>query len=301
MSESTGKTVGAGSRARSLRQARAKRIARRFAIVVGLPTLLAVIFYCFLVQERYRSIVLFRVVDADVPLEDKAPPEINHYQILRELIHSETMVEQLRADELLEHFTQAGDWFSRLTPNAGVDETAAYYRDKVAVVPPSAAGSIRLEVISFSPKAAQTLAAHIIGHAEALWAERVRGDLTRRMASAESLVAAAKRRAAAARQALRSLQEAGAEPTSDAFGEAQVEYKVAQEAYQTAKLAAAAARLAHDAQTVKELEILGGPTLPSSHFYPRRIWGILRVFFVAAALMTVVGLLAGAVREHAKF
>lgn len=51
----------------------------------------------------------------------------------------------------------------------------------------------------------------------------------------------------------------------------------------------------------RKLVVVDGPTLPDRSAAPRRLWSILSVFVVALALMGVVSMLAGAVREHAKF
>jgi capsule polysaccharide export protein KpsE/RkpR len=61
------------------------------------------------------------------------------------------------------------------------------------------------------------------------------------------------------------------------------------------------ARTALEPVAARKLVMVDGPSLPDRAAYPRRLWSIFTVFVVALALMGVLSMLAGAVREHAKF
>ena len=49
------------------------------------------------------------------------------------------------------------------------------------------------------------------------------------------------------------------------------------------------------------LIVVSRPSLPTEHTYPRRLYGMLTVFFVSFALFAIGSLLIAAAREHAQF
>lgn len=245
---STGSGNTAAAKAGAIRRARARALLRRLVLWVGVPTLLAVVYYGFLAANEYQSVTVFAVqspqleqpsaldaLAAVVPGKRGAPAGDREEALVRELILSRAMLEQMaREHGMVDHYQDGGDFWSGLGGGAGVDETFDYYRDKVAVSSPSAAGLVTMTVRAYSPAHAQAFSRQLIAAAEV-------------------------------------------------------------------RLNEVLARTSLESVASRRLVLVDGPSLPDRSAYPRRFWSILTVFVVALALMGVLGMLAGAVREHAKF
>lgn len=79
-----------------------------------------------------------------------------------------------------------------------------------------------------------------------------------------------------------------------------VEKEFAQNAYEAALKSLEVARVEAASQQ-RYLVTIAEPSLPDVATHPKKIWGILRVFFTCFGLMLVLTLLIASVREHAKF
>lgn len=244
---STGSGSSAAAKAAAIRRERARRLLQRLVIWVGVPTLVAIVYYGFIAADQYRSVAVFAVQSPHPDREstiDKLADAIpgkgagggdRDDALVRELILSRAMLDHMsREHALVAHYQEAGDFWSGLGGGAGADDTFDYYLDKVSVDGPSRAGLITLTVQAFAPDRAQYFAGQLIGAAE--------------------------------RRLNEVLARTSLEPVAQ-----------------------------------RKLVVVDGPSLPDRSSYPRPLWSIFSVFVVALALMSVLSMLAGAVREHAKF
>ena len=227
-----------------VRRRRLRRLGLRLAVWVGLPTVLAIVYYGLIAAPQYHSVAVVAVQSAQAagvagPAIDKVlPPASSDHDghIVREYILSREMARRLVDDhDLVRHYSSMGDWFSSLDPDAPFEEIFAYYTERIQVAYRSASGTMTLQVRAFSPEAAQAMAEAILGESRTI------------------------------------LDRLAAERSAQ-----------------------------HIDQGRTALITISRPSLPDVASYPRRIWGIVTVFVVALALMAVIGLFAGAVREHAK-
>jgi capsular polysaccharide transport system permease protein len=304
-------STSAAARAQAIRRARARQLARNFVLWVGVPTLAAILYYGLWAADQYESVVSFRIQATDaralqldepgvVPATVAAPPA--DAELIREMIRSRTMLERLAKEHgLIEHYQQAdADWWSRLDADAGYEEAFHYYFDKVEVSHPSKAGALTLKIRAFSAEQAQAFARAIPAIAEEMLNAVVTRDNAERVALAGQLAQARAARVERARQALARLEQAGEARESEAHATARAEVEETQRAYDAALDSVALTRL--DSQRkARHVVIVAGPSLPDQATYPKRLWGIATVFVVSLAAMGIISLLAGAVREHAKF
>lgn len=222
--------------ARAIRQLRARRLAIRFALWVGIPTVFSSFYYGCVVTSQYESkavvMVQSRAKSSSGSAMRPGPGDTRDAHLMREYIESRAMSSLLaRRHHFAEHYQSTDvDRFSRLDPDAGPEEIHEYYSEMVAVTFHSQSRTLHLRVRAFSGEAAQRFATSILTVSEQ-------------------------------------------------------------------KLAALFAKARHQPILVTVSE----PSLPELPTYPRRAWSVATVFVVALVLMGIFGLLAAAVREHAKF
>jgi len=221
------KTAGV-MRAREVRRKRARQATTQAIIWVGIPTLIAAIYYGCIASPQYQSIAVISVQSNDAggtalePLAALLPPAGagRDTLLVRTYIRSRDLVKLLIAnDGLREHYSdEHADWMSRLKPHASLEETYHYYLDKVDVDHDSASGTLTIRVLAFSGEKAQALNKSIIAAAEKMVNQltaRARHD---RIRVAEDAVKSNGERLAKARQALLDLQHERGEidPTKEA-------------------------------------------------------------------------------------
>ncbi|UJR86893.1 hypothetical protein [Sandaracinus amylolyticus] len=251
---------------RALRKLRQRRIATRMALGVGVPTLVASIYFGAIASRQYESVTSFTIQSAETPsvasplqaLIASVPGTAGRdTMVVEQYIESRDMVDLLVRDHALrEHYSDERiDWVSRLSPDATIDDVHAYYRDKVAVVLDDHAGTVTLRVRAFSPQQAEAFGQAILAASEEMvnrLSERARSD---RMRLAQDQVATATARLTAARQALLEIQAQGAELNPQASATAVLEIRSQLEgelAIARAELATLTATLQRDAPQVVE-------------------------------------------------
>ncbi len=215
-------------RAREVRRKRGRQAALQAVIWVGIPTLIAGIYYGCIASPQYQSIAVVSVQSNDAggttfePLAALLPPAGagRDTMLVREYIRSRDLVKLLIKDEgLREHYSDPhADWLSRLKVNASLEETYHYYLDKVNVDHDHESGTLTIRVLAYSGEKAQSLNKAIIAAAEKMvnhLTERARQD---RIRVAEEEVEKNGERLAKARQALLDLQHDRGEidPTKEA-------------------------------------------------------------------------------------
>lgn len=203
--------------AKQLRRLRARRLALRLALGVGLPTLLAALYYGVYVTPRYESVTAFTIESADRSQSGSAlqmlmsavPGNASRDVLLvREYILSRDMLRHLVAEHgFLDHFAQPeADWVSRLAPDAPFEDVYDYYLDHVTVVHDTESGVLTLHVQAFDAASAHRFGEAILAASERMVNEL--SDTARQdgMRLAETELERAEARLARARQALRELQ-----------------------------------------------------------------------------------------------
>jgi capsular polysaccharide transport system permease protein len=213
---------------RDLRRARARRLLARFALWVGIPTLLGIGYYGCWASSQYESVAVVTVQSSEGSvtgldaLSAILPPSGSGHDVLlvREYILSRAMLAVLVGEHgLADHYQRSGaDWWSRLAHDASSEDIYDYYLDKVKVSHDSSARTLTLRVRAFSAETAEQFANAIITSSEEVvnaLSERARAD---RMKLAEAEVAKSEARMARARETLLRMQAEGSEfdPTQTA-------------------------------------------------------------------------------------
>ncbi len=199
-----------GATARDLRKERQRRVIVRMLVGVVLPTLIAVVYYGVVAAPEYESLSAFTVRSADggggvglelfiasVPGSSAGRDAI----LVQEFILSRDMLAKLEEEHgFVAHYSEHGDFVSRLSADANFEERFAYYRDHVRVEHDSQSGVITLAVRGYSARQAQAFNQAMVSAGEAMvneLNERSRADridLARReMAAGEARLTTARR------------------------------------------------------------------------------------------------------------
>lgn len=277
---------------RELRRQRMRRIALVSSLFVGLPTLVAIVYYGFIASPQYDSIAVVTVEGEAVEAAgSKRPRDLD---LVRQHMLSRAALDQLdREHGLAAHYQDGGaDWWSRLDGDAGADELHDYFRDKVHIPHEPSAAALTVRVRAFSPEKAQELAAALIGSATGFLQEMSAKASRDLMAPADQAVADARARLVRARAAIA--------PQPAASGEAELEQELAREQLAAALRGLEEARV-EAARRQRHLVVVAAPSLPDRPSEPRPLWSISTVFLTTAALLGVAWLLLAAVREHSRF
>ncbi len=295
--QTTGSSVSGAEAARALRQARARRLVTGLAVWVGLPVLLATIYYGMLAQPQFESVAAFSVRGNDATARAA---------MLREYISAPEMRKILdKKDQFTEHFKKASDPLARLGPKAGSEARAASYRQHVTTDYDAQTGILILKVRAFSGAAAAAFAETIATECRRLF-KRVDKDVsTRRLGEAEKDLDAARERLMTAERALAmgatvASTPAAASPVMADARVRQVGRDIAEREVDAALAALSEVRASVRARETPFVTI-SKPSTPTEPAYPRRLYGVMTVLFVSLGLFGVGSLLISAVREHAQF
>ncbi|MCU0661589.1 MAG: hypothetical protein MUC50_04605 [Myxococcota bacterium] len=165
--------------ARDLRRARARRAVLRLALGVGLPTVLACVYYGAIATDLFESQALFSVQSADggmgsgieslmgiVPGAGSSRDALS----VRDYILSRDMLDQLVKEQgFIEHFTKPGvDYLTRLERDATSEDRYEYFIRRVQVEFDSQSGVLTLSVKAFDAASAKRFAAAILRSSEHL-------------------------------------------------------------------------------------------------------------------------------------
>lgn len=286
--------ASAAERAWDIRRNRLRRIGRRFALVVGLPTLFAILYYTAWASDEYVSETIVNVQAPEKPgdalgegnfIANRGPD----LRLVRDtLLSRATFDEMVENTDWLAHYRDNGDVFTRLR-GQGSEDAYDYFRKKVSISSAGNNAPLRLKVRAFSGESAADFAAALLE----ITRRRVNEIATRPL---DDQIARAKKRLAEAKAALAKLP-APADDASDAGPSPR--RTAALERVTQAEATVSRLSLARDGQT-RYLTVISGPSAPDEARYPQRVWGIATVFVVAFALMGIFSLLFGAIREHAK-
>ena len=216
MSSEVGAIRGSTS-AKQIRRARARRLLRRVALWVGLPTMLAIAYYGFWATPHYESIAVFTVqsnkgsagsldgLSALLPGVSSSPRDA---MLVREFALSRTMLAHLDKEQgLSDHYRDpSADFWSRLSSDASRESLYEYYTSRIAVSYSADAGTLSLRVRAFSGEKAQVLARAIITASEKMVNAMSARARTDKLAFIQKQVDASEQRLARARKAVLDLQ-----------------------------------------------------------------------------------------------
>lgn len=307
MSKDETKAVRAGASSKDIRQARVKRLLRRIAVWVVIPTLLGIVYYGCIAAPQYDSVALIRVQAKGA---GKARATETDTMLVKEFTESRGMLEHLiREQSFDKHYQEGGDFVSSAASGASTEELYSYFREKIIVQYRSDSKSLKISVRAFSADAANTFLEEILKAAETMTNMTDAPARDARIRLALEQVSSAAEALSSAQTDLSALIPAetvdGASPSPSKEFQAELEtvrYKrdVARIVYQ--KALAAQAKV--NADLVREqlyIAIVSPPSKPSGSAHPRRAWGILTVFVLSFVFMGVFSMLGAAFREHARF
>jgi capsular polysaccharide transport system permease protein len=283
-----------------LRAARRRILQRRFGIWVGLPTLIAIIYYLFIATPQYDAWIMLAIESNEGRVTEaggKAPNagNLRDARLLRESLRGTPALTVLdKAGAFTAHYRDHGDWVTRLSSSAGTDGTLSYYRDKVSVTHEAGTNLTSVRVRAFSGDAAHGFATQLAEFAQAWVDKQNETSSAARLKQAQTEITRERTRLATAAAALAKIDQP--KPTDPASIDHQIAEKrleAALKGFQEAVLEVGRAQ--------RYLVVLDGPSHPDTAAMPRRLWGILTVCISALVLVSVLSLLGASVREHAKF
>lgn len=280
-----------------LRAARRRILRRRYGIWVGLPTLLATIYYLFIATPQYDAWVLMAVESSEGRVNDaagKAPNAGNSRdaRLLREALRGAPALTRIRGFRA--HYAEHGDWFNHLAGDAGNDTTLAYFRDKIRVTHEAGTNLTTIRVRAFSGEAAYEFATELATFAQTWVEKQNESSSTARLKQSQAEVTRARERLAVAAAALAKVDQP---KSTDAVA---IEHEVTEKRLEASLKVLLEAQL-EVGRAQRYLVVLDGPTHADSVAAPRRVWGIMTVCIGALVLVSVLSLLGASVREHAKF
>lgn len=233
-----------------LRRRRVRRLAVKMALGVGLPTLLATVYYGFVASPQYESESTFTIQSTDssgpagLELLIASVPNTGATRdalLVREYVRSRDMLAQLvEGHDFLEHYSRPEiDYFSRLDADASFDEAYEYYLDQVDAEHDSQSGAVTMRIRAFSPEKATELAQAILEASEDMVNRMMSQAQQDRIDMSSRELARAEERLTEARKSLLDLQGERAEIDPRASAEAVLSVRSSLEA----ELASARAEL----------------------------------------------------------
>jgi len=221
---------------KELRKMRTRRIVTRLALAVGLPTLLAALWYGVFVTPRYQSVTTFTIQSADgAPiggalqmLMSSVPGTAGRdVMLVQEYVRSRDMLRLLIAehDYVAVYSTQDADFVSRLGSDDGFEAIYEYYLEHVSIDHDSASGVLTLRVQAFDNAAAHAIGQAILNASEQMVNRLSEAARTDRIQLSQAEMERAETRLSAARQQLRQLQAEHGDLNPRASAEAVLEIR----------------------------------------------------------------------------
>lgn len=203
--------------AAEVRRARSRRLLKRLAVFVGLPTVGAVAYYGFLATPQFESYSTFTIQSSETRpafgmeglLAGMASGAGHDALAVRDYALSRDMLALLdKQDGFISHFREPSrDWLSRLGASASFEDAFEYFGSKVYADYDQTSGAVTLRIRAFSPDKAQAFAKTVLASSEAMvnrLSERQRRDRTR---YAEAELKLAEERLQSSRKAIVALQQ----------------------------------------------------------------------------------------------
>ncbi|MGD2112725.1 MAG: capsule biosynthesis protein [Gammaproteobacteria bacterium] len=196
----------------SLRRARMRRLQRLFRWWVGVPTLIAALYYGLIASDYYQSEARFSIQSVDRSMSNGLDSLLGTLpgagsnkdaMMVRDYILSRDVLARLdKEHDFINHYQEAGDWFSKLSRNASFEEAFDYYLGRVDVDFDMQSGISTLRVRALNAAEAAGFAGAILKYSEELvnvLSQRAEMD---RLELARSEVQLGEERLSAARSAI---------------------------------------------------------------------------------------------------
>lgn len=206
-------------RLRAERKARTQRFGLQLLLWVGLPTLVAGIYYGAFASDRFESVSTFTVQGVDAPHSTiegmlgtiTGSSAGKDTLVVRDFILSREMLGQLTTSHgFVEHYVDRKlDFFSRLSASSSSEDRFEYYLRYVDVEHDSQSNVLTLRVQAFSAEKAHSIASAILTISERMVNELSARARTDAIAFAKAEVDDAQKRLAEARRAVLVLQASG--------------------------------------------------------------------------------------------
>jgi capsular polysaccharide transport system permease protein len=204
--------------AQAVRRARSRRLAKRLALYVLLPTALATAYYGGWASPQYESYAIFSVQSSEMRptlgvdglLAGLASSSGSHDALaVRDYLLSRDILARLDKEQgYIAHYRNpAHDFFSRLNQRSTFEEAYEYFGHKVYADYDPISGSITVRVRAFSAEKSAAISAAILAYSEEMvnkLSERERRDRT---GFAEGEVKKAEARLTTARKQIVALQQ----------------------------------------------------------------------------------------------
>ncbi len=290
-----------------IRNARRRTLVRRYAIFVGLPTLLAVVYFLLVAVPQYDARMSLAVessegrATADGRGKESNAGNQRDARLLRERLTSATTIETIDTGDVLRtHYRDNGDFIARLDKDATAEELRAYVREHIVVVGDATTNILSVRARAFAPATALHIAEQLRIAADAWALEQNRTSRDALLGPAQTEVDHARDRLVEARKAaqaaLGTTDPTGAQKTDLRA----IDLELATRGLELALTSLQQAQLAA-ARGDRVIVVLDPPRLPELAARPKPAWGIATVFIVSIVLVSVLSLLGAAVREHANF
>ncbi len=304
---------------RRARHARARRVGAFVAAGVGLPTLLAVIYFGFIASPQFESTALLSVSGPHAPGSTAKPSARDALMVRKYALSRAAMARLEEEHRLMAHFqTAAADPLSRLSEDATREEAFSYYGSKVALSFDSASSILTLTVTAFAPEEATRFAEALITYSEEML-QSSSGNTARGrqwMAGPSDTQLVSPQAEALAKRVARARTTGEEDPAADRNASGgttpppaatrDLETRDA-ELIRRALMGASATSpskpgelLPANSDPAPRIAIIAAPSLPDSATKPRRLTGILTVLALSATFLGIASLLIAAIREHAK-
>ncbi|MEZ5541723.1 MAG: hypothetical protein R3F42_06740 [Pseudomonadota bacterium] len=200
----------------TLRKARVRRLQRLFRWWVGIPSLLAVLYYGLIASDYYQSEAKYSIQSVDRSTtsgldsllgtlpgtgSDKDAMTVRDYILSRDVL-----ARLEREHGFIRHYQEAGDWFSKLSRDASFEDAFDYYLERVNVDFDMQSGISTLYVRALNAAQAAEFAGAILKYSEQLVNELSQRAEMDRLDLARDEVRLGEERLAAARAAILSRQ-----------------------------------------------------------------------------------------------
>lgn len=162
----------------SVRKARVRRLQRLFRWWVGIPSLLALLYYGLIASDYYQSEAKFSIQSVDRSASSGLDSLLGALpgagsdkdaMTVRDYILSRDVLARLEQDHgFIRHYQEAGDWFSKLSRDATFEESFDYYRRRVDVDFDMQSGISTLHVRALDAARAAEFAGAILKYGEQL-------------------------------------------------------------------------------------------------------------------------------------
>lgn len=299
-----------------VRSEKARRLLIRILVGVGLPTVIAAIYFGLIASRQYESQAIVAVDAAGGAAVMSVVPGTNiprDMMVVQEYALSRDAFRELvEREHYRRHFrSREVDWFSRLSAKASFEKSYAYYRRHVDVAYDPQTSFLTLRVRAFSGTDARRFAEAILRAAEEKINRQSREARDGRIAFARAEADASAARLAEAqakvtelnrrireREASGVTDEAAATADVSALELANVRKDLALRSYQSA-LDALESTQADAQREHRYLVTISAPSEPDSPSHPI-VWRmVLAVLIGSSTLLVIASILFSVALEHA--